>query len=184
MTFVPPPGLPPEMPDPRPSFDALLARGRELQSKAADLARTLTRRGPGDPGLPADAVVAETDERGLLTGFRFAEGWREGRLPAELVSAFDLALLEVSPKLPPLPRVDPALLGSLDFSGGPVTATDLSGAFSAVAAYGAVMYFRIDPEMLAVTTDSVLGELVADVGRRAALESDRLGRYALPQEKG
>lgn len=185
MSAAPPPGSQsPDAPvDPRPALEALVARGRAIQARAAELAVILGRRGPDDAGFDPTAVVAELDDRFLLTGFRFREGWRDGRDPAELASLFDLSLLAVSPVLPPLPRVDPARLASVDFSGGPVTATDLSGAFSAVAAYGAVMHFRLDLAALAAAKDETLGEIIADVGRRAALESDLLGRYAPPEER-
>lgn len=179
-----PPAGPPVAPDPRPALDALVARGRAIQARATELALTLGRRGPVDPGFDPNAVVAELDERSLLTGFRFVDGWREGREPAELGALFDLSLLAVSPRLPPLPRVDPERLVSVDFSGGPVTVTDLSGGFAAVAAYGTIMHFRLDPAALATTKDATLSEIVADVGRRAALESDLLGRYAPPEKRG
>jgi hypothetical protein len=174
--------VPPSPPDPdglaaRAEFDALIARGRELQGRMIALAGKLGARS-GARSLEPGAVTALVDERGLITGFEFVDGWRDGLEPAEYVSLFDLSLAEVADQLPPQPPVDITRLSSADFSGGPVTVADLSGAFAAIAAYGTVMRFRIDPAALAAARDETVSELLADVARRAALESDLLGRYA------
>lgn len=171
--------IPPAEPDAaaaRAELDALVARGRELQGRMIALAGRLGTR-PGGRALDAGSVTALVDHRGLITGFEFVDGWRDGFEPAEYATLFDLTLTDVAAQVPPQPSVDISRLANADFTGGPVTATDLSGAFSAIAAYGTVMRFRIDPAILASTRDETVSELLADVARRAALESDLLGRY-------
>ena len=184
-------------------LDDLTAEGEKLRVRSAQPAPDLREL----LGLPSDGkVTISRDELGLIEGVAFEAINGKRAAPEQLLTQLNLALYEgaipglltmgaAAPgfRLPDSASVDDsgelspqlrALMSSLE-SGEPPEPLRLTNDLKTVtvgAVNGDVVSIECAPSFLAAATDAVLEAEIVTVARRAAIESDLLGRYTKRSE--
>ncbi len=184
-------------------LDDLAAEGEKLRVRSAQPAPDLREL----LGLSSESkVTISRDELGLIQGVAFETIDGKRAAPEELLTQLNLALYEGAlsgmatmgtaaqgARLPGSASVDDsgqlspqlrALMSSLE-SGEPIEPLRVTNDLKTVtvgAVNGDVVSIECTPTFLAAATDAVLEAEIVAVARRAAIESDLLGRYTKRSE--
>jgi hypothetical protein len=162
--------------DPRPALEALVVRGRELQSSLRALQERLEKASGFRWG---EKVAIHVDDRGLPVRIDLSDDWRAGGEQA-MAALIDAAFSSLAVPDAALVTGEALLERLRGLPTKPTAVSDSLGEVTAHALHGKVFRVSWKPRVLAAATDDTIAGILVDLSRRAALETDVLGRYAQP----